>query len=707
MSDETSGAVPPASDPSDADGAEVTPATDPVDPVDTAAVDEASEPVPAIDADADTADETATADAAAADEGAVDETVVVDETSVDETVVDETSADTTAEAASAEAITAEATAAEATAGELAADAGAELVDAGTADEAADPEFASEPEPLGEVEILTTAPVPSAPVGAGDPVAQQLDPADDTWWQNAVFYQIYPRSFSDLDGDGIGDLAGVIDKLGYLELLGIDAIWLSPIMRSPMADHGYDVSDPRDIDPLFGDLADFDDLIADAHDRGIRVTMDLVPNHTSDQHEWFTAALAAGPGSPERERYIFRDGRGEHGEEPPNNWLSVFGGPAWRRVTEADGTPGQWYMHIFAPEQPDLNWDNPEVFDDLETTLRFWLNRGVDGFRIDVAHGMAKPTDLPDMDLATFGLLVNSDDDPRFNNDAVHDIHRKIRKVLDEYPGAANVGEIWVEDNERFAEYLRPDELHLGFNFRLAKAPFDAAAIRVAIESSLDSVLSVAGTPTWTLSNHDVDREVSRYGHIDQSDTSSAVDIAVGTARARAMALVEFALPGTVFIYNGAELGLPNVDLPEDALQDPVWERSEHTERGRDGCRVPFPWEGAAPPYGFSTTEDTWLPMPDDWAALTAESELEDISSTLSLYRQAIEMRTVREEFSGETVEWYGAPEGCLAFRRSTGGLICALNAGTEPVPLPPGQVILVSAPLVDGMLAPDAAAWLV
>lgn len=559
------------------------------------------------------------------------------------------------------------------------------------------EATSETDPAGE---LTDAAAPGS-------VVPQLDPSDTTWWRSAIFYQIYPRSFSDLDGDGVGDLAGVIDKLGYLELLGIDALWLSPIMCSPMADHGYDVSDPRDIDPLFGDLEDFDELVAEAHDRGMRVTMDLVPNHTSDQHEWFRAALAAEPGSPERARYIFRDGLGEGGDEPPNNWHSVFGGPAWTRVTESDGSPGQWYLHIFAAEQPDLNWENPEVFEDLERSLRFWLDRGVDGFRIDVAHGMAKPEDLPDMDLDSVGLLTNSDDDPRFNNYAVHDIHRKIRKVLDEYPGAANVGEIWVEDNERFAEYLRPDELHLGFNFRLAKAAFDPDEIRAAIENSLDAVLRVSGTPTWTLSNHDVDREVSRYGRLDQHDPDSEVDLDVGRARARAMALVEFALPGTVFIYNGAELGLPNVDLPDEALQDPVWERSDHTERGRDGCRVPIPWEGSQPPYGFSTSAQTWLPMPDDWAPYTVEKQLEDISSTLSLYRQAIELRVSRSEFSGDTVEWYGAPDDCLAFRRAGGGLICALNAGDKPVPLPPGEVLLLSAPLVDGHLAPNSAAWLV
>lgn len=537
--------------------------------------------------------------------------------------------------------------------------------------------------------------------SAQPAAVCTDEFDTpAWWTSAVFYQIYPRSFSDSDGDGVGDLPGVIDKLGYLELLGVDALWISPVMRSPMADHGYDVSDPRDIDPLFGGIGALDALVTEAHARDIKVTMDLVPNHTSDQHRWFVEALAAEPGSAARERYIFRDGLGEDGGEPPNNWPSIFGGPAWTRVTEPDGTPGQWYLHIFAPEQPDLNWENDEVFEDLATTLRFWLDRGVDGFRIDVAHGMAKPPGLPDMpeELQT-GLLINDDDDPRFNNPGVHAIHRRIREVMDEYPDAVTVGEIWVRDNARFAEYIRPDELHLGFNFRLAEADFDAESIREAIENSLAAVDSVRGNPTWTLSNHDVEREVTRYA----ADTTEAV----GLDRARAMVMVELALPGTVFLYNGSELGLPNIDLPEEALQDPVWERSGHTNRGRDGCRIPVPWLGDTPPYGFSTTEDTWLPMPKDWDVLTAEHQLEDVDSTLSLYRLAIELRKTRPEFAGEEIEWYGAPPQCLAFRRAVGRLVCVLNAGDTPVGLPAGEVLLTSAPLDEGRLAPNAAAWLV
>ncbi|RMI32795.1 glycoside hydrolase family 13 protein [Nocardia stercoris] len=516
-----------------------------------------------------------------------------------------------------------------------------------------------------------------------------------WWQSAVFYQVYPRSFADGDGDGVGDLTGLRERLGYLELLGIDALWICPVMRSPMADGGYDVSDPRDIDPLFGSVADLDALVAEAHARGIRVTMDLVPNHTSDRHPWFAAAVAAGPGSPERARYLFRDGRGPDGSLPPNNWPSIFGGPAWTRIVEPDGRPGQWYLHIFAPEQPDLNWENPEVAADFETTMRFWLDRGIDGFRIDVAHGMAKPAGLPDMDRVESRLLKHDDHDPRFNNPGVHDIHRRLRKVIDQYPDAVAIGEVWVDDNLRFGEYVRPDELHLAFNFRLAETPFEATGIRAAIDNSMQAVAAVGGTPTWTLSNHDVPREVTRYG-----------GGAAGVDRARAMMLVELALPGAVFVYNGSELGLPNVDdLPEAVLQDPTWERSGHTERGRDGCRVPMPWEGELPPFGF-TAGRPWLPIPASWAALTVEAQLEHLDSTLSLYRMAIALRGSRVEFQGSGMDWYGSPPGCLAFRRS-GGLVCALNTSGAPIPLPPGELLLASAPIEGGRLPANAAAWLV
>jgi alpha-glucosidase len=521
------------------------------------------------------------------------------------------------------------------------------------------------------------------------------PTDRPWWADAVCYQVYLRSFADSDGDGVGDLEGVRSRLGYLELLGVDALWITPCYPSPMADHGYDVADPRGVDPLFGDLEAFDALIATSHEHGIRVIVDVVPNHTSDQHEWFQAALRSAPGSPERERYVFRYGEGADGAKPPNNWPSQFGGPAWTRVTEPHGQPGQWYLHLFAPEQPDLNWTNPDVWSDLEKTLRFWLDRGVDGFRIDVAHGMAKPHGLPDGE--SFGLLDGAGGpDARFDHDGVHEVHRMIRSVVDDYPERALVGEIWVSDDERFGRYLRSDELHLGFNFRLTSAPFDAAEVRGAIEHAIDSATRVGAPPTWTLSNHDVPRPVTRFGGGE-----------TGLRRARAMALVELALPGTIFVYNGEELGLPSVELPDEALRDPVWERSGRTRRGRDAHRVPLPWEGDGPGYGFTEGGSTWLPMPEDWSPLTVETQLEDTGSTLSLYRHALELRRSHPGFAGDQLEWYGAPEGCFAFRRPGTTLVCALNTSPAAVPLPPGDVLVSSAPLAEnGHLPPDTAVWL-
>ena len=521
-------------------------------------------------------------------------------------------------------------------------------------------------------------------------SQQREP----WWARAVFYQVYPRSFADGDGDGVGDLDGVASRLNYLDRLGVDAIWFSPIMVSPMADHGYDVADPRDIDPLFGDLAAFERLIGAAHERGIKITMDLVPNHTSSEHPWFQEALAAQPGSAARNRYIFRDGRGTGGAEPPNNWQSVFGGPSWTRIVEPDGNPGQWYLHLFDVEQPDLNWDNREVFDDLEKTLRFWLERGVDGFRIDVAHGMAKPPGLPDTDVEMRPRML-SDGDPRFNHPNVHEIHRNIRTVMDDYPEAVTIGEVWVFDNASWAEYLRADELHLGFNFRMVRAEFDIADIHDAIENTLAAAAIENATPTWTLENHDVERGPSRYG-----------GGAVGLDRARALAMVTLALPGAVFLYNGQELGLPNVELPDEALRDPTWERSGHTVRGRDGCRIPIPWRGDTPPFGFSASADTWLPMPPEWAALTVQKQLADADSTLSFFHHALEIRRSRAEFAGEGIDWLDIAPDALAFARDGGGLRCVLNTGKRPLPLPDGEVLLASAPTVDGKLPANAAVWL-
>lgn len=517
-------------------------------------------------------------------------------------------------------------------------------------------------------------------------------ADGAWWRDAVCYQVYLRSFADSDGDGIGDLDGVRARLGYLELLGVDALWLTPFHRSPMIDHGYDISDHRGVDPVYGTLDSFDALLSDARKRGLKVIIDLVVNHSSSEHEWFLQALREGPGSRARDRYVFRDGRGADGAEPPNNWPGLYGGPAWTRVAD-----GQWYLHLRTPEQPDLNPADPEVLADLELTMRFWLDRGVDGFRVDAAHLVGPnswldvPYDLLDTRREHFGEEPR---DPRGDNDAGHDTHRLIRKVLDDYPDRVAIGDVWIQDNERFNRYLRADELHAAFNYRLAHADFGADTIRAAIENAIQSASGAA--PTWVLSNHDLIRGITRYG-----DDSS------GRLRARAMALVEFALPGLVCVYNGEELGLPSIELPEWALQDPIWKLSRRTERGRDGSRMPIPWEGQLAPFGFSTGEITWLPVPQEWGLLSVERQVEDPDSMLSLYRQAMELRATHPAFTGQEIEWYGAPEGCFAFRRRDSGLICALNASGAPIPLPPGELLLASAPVENDLLPNDSAAWLV
>ncbi|MDQ6851416.1 MAG: glycoside hydrolase family 13 protein [Actinomycetota bacterium] len=513
-----------------------------------------------------------------------------------------------------------------------------------------------------------------------------------WWASAVFYQVYPRSFADGTGDGTGDLIGLRERLDYLVQLGVDAVWISPFYRSPMADGGYDVSDPCDVDPLFGTLEDFDRVLTDAHARGLRVTVDVVPNHVSNQHPWFRAALAAPPGSPERTRFIFRPGRGESGALPPNNWPSQFGGPAWTRVPD-----GEWYLHIFAAEQPDLDWTNPEVPAEFERVFRFWLDRGVDGFRIDVGQGLAKPPGLPDMDLSRI-MAINegalpSAHDLRWDRDGVHAYHRGFRRVLDSYPGERMaLGEVWASDDERLARYVRPDELNLTFNFELSVAEWDAESLRKAIDSSLSAMSAVGAPCTWVIGNHDMDRPATRYGGAD-----------TGTRRARAAALVELSLPGAVCIYNGDELGLANVELPDDALRDPTWERSGHTVRGRDGERVPLPWSGSAPPYGFTTGSSTWLPMPAGWAASTVQAQDADPDSTLNLYREALRLRRLIPEFATAPLEWADAGPDVVSYRRASVSVV--VNAGSTAVPLPAGEVLLSSGPTDGSALAADTAAW--
>ena len=521
-------------------------------------------------------------------------------------------------------------------------------------------------------------------------APYLNTAD--WWRKAVFYQVYPRSFADGNGDGMGDLIGVRDRLDYLKLLGIDALWLSPFYTSPMADGGYDVADPTDVDPMFGTLDDFDALVTAAHARGIKITIDIVPNHFSDQHVWFQQALTAAPGSPERARFIFRDGRGPNGSEPPTNWPSMFGGPAWTQLAD-----GQWYLHIFDPEQPDLDWTNPEVPAEFERILRFWLDRGVDGFRVDVAMAMAKPEQgLVDMDLSEWNGLPHTylPGDLRFDQDGVHEYLRMFRRVIDTYPHRMAVGEAWVSNDERLARYVRPDELHLVFNFRLLEAEWSAEEFHAAIEGSLKAMADVGAPCAWVLSNHDIVRHVTRYGGGE-----------VGKARGQAAALVQLALPGSAYIYYGDELGLENVDLPDEALQDPTWERSGHTARGRDGERVPMPWEGTEPPFGFGSSSASWLPSPASWKSSTVEAELSDPDSTLSLYRQALRLRRQLTELHDSSFEWQPAPQGCLAFRRGP-NLSVAINTSDVAVAMPAGEVLLASGKCVGDELPANTAVWL-
>ncbi|HWS58585.1 MAG TPA: glycoside hydrolase family 13 protein [Actinotalea sp.] len=537
-----------------------------------------------------------------------------------------------------------------------------------------------------------------------------------WWRDAVVYQVYPRSFADADGDGLGDLRGITRHLDHLAWLGVDALWIGPCFASPQVDHGYDVSDYRAIDPLFGDLADLDALVETAHTHGLRVLLDLVPNHTSDQHPWFAAAVAAGRGSPERQRYLFRDGRGPGGAEPPTRWRSVFGGSSWTRVTEPDGSPGQWYYHLFAAEQPDLDWRNPAVLAEFESVLRFWLDRGVDGFRIDVSDALIKDDRWPDTPDGS-PVILKDDTSP------VHAIYRALRRVLDAYPGdRIAVVETGAPDDV-VALFVRPDEMHLAFGFRFLHAGFDGARLRAAIEQTLAANALVGAPSTWVTDNHDTPRSVSRLGRGDvlagaylpgtvagSSSAGAAADLATGTRRARALALLLLALPGAAFVYNGQELGLPNVDdLPDDALQDPVWRRSGGTERGRDGCRIPLPWSGARPPYGFSPPGTaSWLPVPSDWAGLTVEAQRADPGSMLHLYRAALALRRSTPALGRGSLTWVPTPDDrllALDLRDGDDRVRVVLNLSPADVPLPPGEVLLASTPVAGHRLAPSSAAW--
>ncbi|HRB98684.1 MAG TPA: glycoside hydrolase family 13 protein [Dermatophilaceae bacterium] len=547
-----------------------------------------------------------------------------------------------------------------------------------------------------------------------------------WWQEAVLYQIYPRSFADSDGDGMGDLPGITSRLDYVRDLGVDGIWVSPFYLSPMNDAGYDVADYRRVDPVFGSTADADALLRRAHELGLKVLVDLVPNHTSSEHAWFQAALAAGPGSPERARYHFRDGQGRGGAQPPNRWRSVFGGPGWTRVVEPDGTPGQWYLHLFDVTQPDLNWEHPQVRAEFLDILRYWLDRGVDGFRVDVAHALVKAPGLPDYDDAPAAPLTAAGDErppthlaPMWDQDGVHEIYRSWRALLDSYGEPARIlcAEAWVHPVERAMLYVRPDEMHQSFAFDFLDTPWRAADLREVIAHDRRALASVGAAPTWVLSNHDVVRTASRLGLPAGSPRPNGLgprssvrpDPGLGLRRARAAATLMLALPGAAYLYQGEELGLPDhLELPDEVRQDPVWVRTEHRELGRDGCRVPLPWVGDAPSLGFGPSERTWLPQPPEYAALAVDQQVGRPGSTLELYRRLLTLRREHGVGSAALTELTGYGDEVIAYRLDgrSGALAVVVNLGASGVELPGGSTLLVASdPLVAGRLPTDTAAW--
>ncbi|GAA2010247.1 glycoside hydrolase family 13 protein [Catenulispora yoronensis] len=548
-----------------------------------------------------------------------------------------------------------------------------------------------------------------------------------WWRDAVVYQVYVKSFADADGDGTGDLDGLASRLDHLDRLGTDALWLSPCYPSPGRDGGYDIADYFSIDPLYGGTAALDRLVKAAHDRGIRILLDIVPNHCSAEHPWFQRALRAPAGSPERALFHFRDGRGASGELPPNNWQSMFGGPAWTRTTDADGDPGQWYLHLFDAWQPDLNWNHPEVREHFEAVLRHWFDKGVDGFRIDVAAMLVKADGLPDRP-GPDGL------DPAANQPAVHDIHRAWRAVAEEYAGDRElmlVGEVWAPTAEHVTAFIRPGELHQAFYFDLMAQPWDSAAFRASTQRALQALDAVAAGPepagslAWVLNSHDAHRSVSRYGLTHAEPVKSPdemadvlrprgrVDISLGQARARAALLFQLALPGAAYLYQGEELGLPEVmDLPDDARQDPIWTRSAGQEHGRDGCRVPLPWAGDDPPFGFSPAgarQAPWLPQPQWFASYAQDRQAADPQSTLNFYRSALAARRALLADLPDEVLWGEAGQirdDVLVFTR--GRLTVVTVFGDDPLDLPEqlGHVVLASSPMEGTRLPGNSAAWL-
>ncbi len=531
-----------------------------------------------------------------------------------------------------------------------------------------------------------------------------------WWRTAVVYQVYIRSFADSNGDGVGDIAGIRSRLPYLRRLGVDALWVTPWYPSPMADGGYDVADYLGIDPAFGTLDDALGLVRDAHALGLRVMIDIVPNHTSSAHPWFARALAAPRASADRDWYVIRDGRGDAGLEPPNNWRSLFGGPAWSRMPDDALAPAQWYLHLFDAAQPDLDWSNPRVRTAFETIVASWFDRGVDGIRIDVANFLAKDPALPD--LPPDGEPSRGAH-PFSDREEVHAIYRGWRRVADTHGGGVFCGEINLPA-DRIARYLRPDELHTAFNFDLVHRRWAAAPLRRSIDRALATHAAVGAPATWVLGNHDLPRPAFRLGREDAGEDINpwtravASDQALGRRRARAAALLQLALPGVAYIHQGEELGLPEVlDLPDAARLDPTFRRTGGADVGRDGTRVPMPWAGHAPPFGFGPTGSTpWLPQPAAWDALTVEAQEAEPGSMLSLYRTALAVRRRHPGLVGASLRWLETAGDVLHFERQ-GGFGCVVNLGAEGCALPPGAEVLLRSDEehAERTVPRDTAAW--
>ncbi len=550
---------------------------------------------------------------------------------------------------------------------------------------------------------------AAPIRAEDQAA--------TWWRHAVVYEIYPRAFADRNGDGLGDLKGVTSRVPYLAELGVDAVWLTPFYPSALADGGYDVDDYRDVDPRLGSLADFDEMVAALHCAGIRVVVDIVPNHTSDQHAWFREALIAPRGSRARQRYLFRDGLGPGGSQPPNDWESLFGGSAWEPAGD-----GQWYFHHFAKEQPDLNWQDEQVRADFLGTLRFWADRGVDGFRVDAAHGLVKDMSEPHVPWAQLADWFEvGGAHPLWDQDGVHEVYASWRAVFDEYdPPLFGVAEAGVPDRARRARYASPEGLGQAFNFDSMDASWRASDFRAAIDTGLGHMRQTGSTTTWLLGCHDSVRAATRYGlpvppgrrahEVAQEwlltgGAAPPLDRALGERRARAAILLLLALPGSTYIYQGDELGLHEVgDLPTDALEDPIAVRSGGLRKGRDGCRVPVPWTADGPSLGFGPAAPR-LPQPAWFADAAVSRQRSDPGSTLALVRAALALRARYGQV--DDASWEPAPSDDVLHLSRPAGWHALTNFGPDRVPLPPGRVVLASVPLEDGVLPPDATAWLV